>query len=73
LYFSQPDNVRALISAKWREWTGPCTALYFASLVDVETGEQARRLARINAERAPARARILRQIKAAQSDTLDLE
>lgn len=72
LYFAQPDNVRALISAKWRAWTGPCTAVYFACLVDVESGEQARRVARIDAERAPAQERILRQIEAQRDSTLDL-
>ena len=34
--------------------------------------EQARRLARIDAERAPARERILRQIQAQRTSTLDL-
>lgn len=72
LYFAQPDDVRARIGAKWRAWTGPCTAVYFASMVDVESGEQARRLARIDAERAPARERILRQILAQRTSTLDL-
>jgi len=72
LYFAQPDDVRTQISAKWRAWTGPCTAIYFASMVDVESGEQARRLARIEEEFAPIRERIRRQIAAECSAVLDL-
>jgi hypothetical protein len=72
LYFAQPDEIRARIHDKWRTWTGPCTAVYFACMVDVQSGEQARRLARIEQEFAPTRARIRRQILAQQSSTLDL-
>lgn len=72
LYFAQPDDVRARIRAKWCAWTGPCTAVYFASMVDVESGEQARRLARIDAERAPERERTRQQILAQRTSTLDL-
>ena len=62
LYFRQPSDVRAQISQAWNMWTGPRTALYFSSLVDVRSGEQARRLARIEVEMRPyleaARARL---------------
>lgn len=71
LYFAQPDDVRARIISKWRAWTGPCTAVHFASMVDVESGEQARRLARIEAERAPLLERIRQQILAQRSSSLD--
>jgi hypothetical protein len=72
LYFQQPAEVRALIQQKWRVWTGPCTATYFAWMIDVESGEQARRLARIEAEFAPVRERIRRQILAQRESVLDL-
>lgn len=72
LYFAQPAEVRTLITAKWRAWTGPCTATYFAWMVDVESGQQARRLARIEQEEAPRRERLRRQLDAMHAATLDL-
>jgi hypothetical protein len=71
-YFAQPEEIRMRIRQKWRTWAGPCTATYFASMVDVESGEQARRLARVEAEFAPVRERIWRQVCAERSSTLDL-
>lgn len=71
-YFAQPADVRRCICQKWRAWRGPCTASYFASMVDVESGEQARRLARIEAEQAPILARIRTQVEAELASTLDL-
>jgi hypothetical protein len=71
LYFGQPADVRARIQLKWRVWTGPCTATYFAWMVDVESGEQARRLARLEAEFAPIRKRIRQQVRAEQDSALD--
>ena len=71
-YFAQPEEIRSRIRQKWRTWAGPCTATYFASMVDVESGEQGRRLARIEAEFAPVRERIWRQVCAERSSTLDL-
>lgn len=62
LYFRQPQELRAKIRHAWIVWTGPCTATYFSSLVDVMSGEQARRLVRIEVEQRPyleaARARL---------------
>ena len=62
LYFRQSSDVRAQICHAWNVWTGPRTALYFSSLVDVKSGEQSRRLARIEVEQRPyleaARARL---------------
>ncbi len=62
LYFRQSSDVRAQIYQAWNVWTGPRTALYFSSLVDVRSGEQSRRLARIEVEQRPyleaARARL---------------
>jgi hypothetical protein len=72
LYFAQPENIRESIRRKWRSWTGPSTALYFSSMVDVESGEQARRLARIEREMAPLRERIRRQVAAERAAVLDL-
>jgi hypothetical protein len=72
LYFAQPEDVRLTIRTKWRVWTGPCRATYFSWMVDVESGEQARRLARIEAEFAPTREKIRRQILAERTAVLDL-
>lgn len=72
LYFAQPEEIRRRIRAKWRTWAGPCTACYFASMVDVQSGEQARRLARIEQEFAPIRERIWRQVLAERSSDLGL-
>ncbi|WP_371765521.1 hypothetical protein [Massilia sp.] len=72
LYFAQPEDIREIIRRKWRAWTGPCTALYFSSMVDVESGEQARRLARTEREFAPIRERIRHQIQAERAAILDL-
>lgn len=53
LYFAQTADMRAKIQLAWAGWTGPRTALYFSSLVDMTSGEQARRVARIEAEMRP--------------------
>lgn len=72
LYFAQPEEIRSRIRDKWRTWAGPGTASYFASMVDVQSGEQARRLARIEQEFAPTRERIWRQVLAERSCDLGL-
>ncbi|MDF3882660.1 hypothetical protein ACU4GD_15175 [Cupriavidus basilensis] len=55
IYFAQADAVRAEIRAKWAAWRGPTTSTYFAWLVDVESGNQARRVAACEAQYAAAR------------------
>lgn len=72
LYFVQPGEIRTRIREKWRTWTGPCTAIYFSCLVDVESGEQARRIAQSEKAFAPTRERIWRQVLAERSSHLDL-
>jgi hypothetical protein len=64
LYFAQPVAIRLTIASKWRAWTGPCTATYFAWMVDVESGQQAARLKRIVELHAPVAERIRRQVAA---------
>ncbi|GLC91928.1 hypothetical protein Tamer19_13360 [Cupriavidus sp. TA19] len=54
IYFSQPDAVRS--STQSATWAGPTTSTYFAWMVDVETGNQARRIAECRARDAAARA-----------------
>lgn len=56
IYFAQPEAVRAVIRAKWSAWVGPTTSTYFAWMVDVESGNQARRVAECRARDAAARA-----------------
>jgi hypothetical protein len=72
LYFAQPEGIREIIRRTWRAWTVPCTALYFSSMVDFESGEQALRLARIEREFAPVRERIRRQVAAERAAVLEL-
>jgi hypothetical protein len=55
IYFAQSEAVRAEIRAKWAAWRGPTTSTYFAWLVDVESGNQARRVAACEAQYAAAR------------------
>lgn len=55
IYFSQPEAVRAVIRAKWSTWVGPTTSTYFAWMVDVESGNQARHIAECRARDAAAR------------------
>lgn len=56
IYFAQSPAVRAVIRAKWSTWVGPTTWTYFAWMVDVESGNQARRVAECRARDATARA-----------------
>lgn len=56
IYFGQADAVRAEIRAKWAVWCGPTTSTYFAWMVDVESGNQARRVAACEAQHAAVRA-----------------
>lgn len=56
IYFAQPEDVRAVIRAKWATWVGPTTSTYFSWMVDVESGNQARRVADCQARYAAARA-----------------
>ncbi|CAN7777881.1 hypothetical protein LJR296_007794 [Cupriavidus necator] len=56
IYFAQPEAVRAVIRAKWSAWVGPTTSTYFAWMVDVESGNQARRVAECRTRDAAARA-----------------
>ena len=49
IYFAQPEEVRAVIRAKWATWVGPTTSTYFFWMVDVESGNQARRVAECRA------------------------
>ncbi|WP_224081704.1 hypothetical protein [Cupriavidus laharis] len=45
IFFAQPEEVRAVIRTKWATWAGPTTSTYFSWMVDVESGNQARRVA----------------------------
>jgi hypothetical protein len=45
-YFSLNEETKQKIREKWGTWTGPRTASYFASMVDVMSGDQASRLER---------------------------
>ncbi|WP_316157840.1 hypothetical protein [Cupriavidus sp. BIC8F] len=56
IYFSQPEAMRAIIRAKWRAWVGPTTSTYFSWMVDVESGNQACRVADYRVRDAAARA-----------------
>lgn len=53
LYFQQAPELQQQIRTAWAAWTGPRTATYFSWMVDTMSGEQARRLARIEAEMRP--------------------
>ncbi|MGH8789389.1 MAG: hypothetical protein ACREYA_30490 [Cupriavidus necator] len=59
IYFSLSDAQRAEIGAKWKAWTGPTTALYFAYIVDTVSGEHARRAKTARAHTLPNRRRVL--------------
>jgi hypothetical protein len=54
IYFAQPEEVRAVIRAKWTTWVGPTTSTYFFWMVDLESGNQARRVAECRARDAAA-------------------
>ncbi|MDK3022909.1 hypothetical protein QO239_09930 [Cupriavidus taiwanensis] len=56
IYFAQPEAVRVVIRTKWAAWVGPTTSTYFAWMVDVQSGNQARRVAACRARDAAARA-----------------
>lgn len=45
-FFSLDEQTKAGVRQAWKDWTGPRTSSYFASLVDVLSGDQARRLAK---------------------------
>jgi len=47
IYFSLPDDVKQRIMDKWNSRMYPLEAVNFASMVDTESGNQARRLADI--------------------------
>lgn len=53
LYFGLSDDLRAQVGQAWKCWTGPRTATYFSSMVDTMSGEQERRVARIEQEMRP--------------------
>ena len=53
LYFGQSAEIRAQIRSAWDVRTGPQTSTYFSYIVDTLSGEQARRLARVEAEQRP--------------------
>lgn len=60
LYFAQPEHIKAVIREKWNKFWGNRDSGYFCALVDVESGEQARRLAAIAIEDA----KILERVRA---------
>ena len=57
-YFAQPLEVRERIKAEWAAWVGSRSPTYFGWMVDVHSGEQARRVAAANEQTAAIRARI---------------
>ena len=65
-YFAADQETQARIRAMWSGWAGPKQAIYYRYVVDVCTGEQARRhhaaLDRDRAIRAEVRARMWWQL-----------
>lgn len=59
LYFSLSDEIRATIRTEWEKWPGPRTSGYFWSMVDLHSGQQAKRLAlaKIETDRIAAEVR----------------
>lgn len=67
IYFTLPADLRAAIRSEWQAWSGPRSATYFAWLVDVRSGNQAKRLARIEQDQTPAVELARRRLSAASA------
>lgn len=59
VYFALATDLRAEIRSKWLEWTGPTTPFYFAYIVDLVSGEAARRAEASRAHVLEVRRRVL--------------
>ncbi|SDD58109.1 hypothetical protein SAMN05216345_111129 [Cupriavidus sp. YR651] len=59
VYFSLTGDLQAEIRAKWLEWTGPTTPLYYAYIVDNVSGDYERRVAAARANEKAIRKRVL--------------
>ncbi|MEN7527644.1 MULTISPECIES: hypothetical protein [unclassified Cupriavidus] len=59
VYFSLAAELRAEIRTKWLAWTGPTTPFYFAYIVDMVSGEAARRAEASRANMLAVRRRVL--------------
>lgn len=70
-YFAAPEDQRARIRGAWLQWRGPATPLYFRYLVDVHTGERAKRDAAARARDAELLARI--RARLGEQEVLDLD
>ena len=57
-FFSLDERTRDEVRQAWNVWTGPRTSTYFASMVDVMSGDQARRVAKCSQVQAEYMAKL---------------
>jgi hypothetical protein len=69
-FFALPETVKEIIRADWLVWVGPRDPSYFAWMIDVHSGEQARRRAIAAQENRKLRERIARELDAQESGVL---